>query len=319
MPQERDPQPGDPLIVAIDGGGTRTRAWLASIGIPNTNTNTDAEPFRVLGKGQTRGSNAGSVGVGPSSSAITEALRGAFIDAGLRERRVQACVAAIAGTSDEPVRAALERSLSDARIAERLTVTDDVSPVLLAGLDELGRRSIEPVYPVVVLASGTGSIARGFGADGERCRAGGLGPAAGDPGSGYAIGRAVLDAGLESLDASATKHNDNTQAEPASVARFARVAIDRYADHRACQSLVDRAADDLAALVAQATGQLTHDTRGPITLVTTGGVLTGSRVVCDLVLSRLDRAGCRVAHHVAVPDPVRGALHMAARAAADLG
>jgi N-acetylglucosamine kinase-like BadF-type ATPase len=54
--------------------------------------------------------------------------------------------------------------------------------------------------PGVVIISGTGSIAIGLNARGEKARSGGWGPTLGDEGSGYDIGRRALGAAMAAYD-----------------------------------------------------------------------------------------------------------------------
>lgn len=98
-------------------------------------------------------------------------------------RRVAALVVASRGLWTPAERRTLARALRG--LAARVLVISDAQAALLGAL---GRK------PGVLLLSGTGSIVVGRNARGRWARAGGLGPALGDEGSGFWLGREWLRA-----------------------------------------------------------------------------------------------------------------------------
>jgi len=98
-------------------------------------------------------------------------------------RRVAALVVASRGLWTPAERRTLARALRG--LAARVFVISDAQAALLGAL---GRK------PGVLLLSGTGSIVVGRNARGRWARAGGLGPALGDEGSGFWLGREWLRA-----------------------------------------------------------------------------------------------------------------------------
>ena len=98
-------------------------------------------------------------------------------------RRVAALVVASRGLWTPAERRTLARALHG--LAARVLVISDAQAALLGAL---GRK------PGVLLLSGTGSIVVGRNARGRWARAGGLGPALGDEGSGFWLGREWLRA-----------------------------------------------------------------------------------------------------------------------------
>jgi len=100
-------------------------------------------------------------------------------------RRVAALVVASRGLWTPAERRILARALRG--LAARVRVISDAQAALLGAL---GTR------PGVLLLSGTGSIVVGRDARGRWARAGGLGPALGDEGSGFWIGREWLRASV---------------------------------------------------------------------------------------------------------------------------
>jgi N-acetylglucosamine kinase-like BadF-type ATPase len=181
----------DRILLGIDGGGTKTRCLVAS-----------AEG-RILGEGISGPSNYQAVGQERASAAIKESVELALAAAGFSAPavlagaagapRIAAVCAGLAGVGrpeDQPVAQAMCSFLGDVPL---LAVSD--ARIALAGALEGG--------PGVTLIAGTGSIALGLKADGEMVRAGGWGWVLGDEGSGFAIGKAALQAALGANDGSA--------------------------------------------------------------------------------------------------------------------
>lgn len=111
----------------------------------------------------------------PSGPPLASTLKSLWKKHGLEPRRL---VVGAKGVWKKTPRLEMARSLKG--LAERVVVLSDVE---LAYLSVLGHR------PGVLLLAGTGSIALARDRDGRWHRAGGLGPAKGDEGSGYWIGR----------------------------------------------------------------------------------------------------------------------------------
>lgn len=171
----------EPLILAVDGGQTGTRALLASA------------DGRVVGRG-----DAGPIrhlfgeGGAEAQAAIAAAVRGAYRDAVLEPGEVAAAVCGI--TSIRPGRpevAKVEAALRSVVSPQRVEVLPDYVTNLLGA----SRGS-----PGVVVVAGGGSIAYGRTADGREATAGGDGYLLGDEGSGYDIGRSALRAVLRAAD-----------------------------------------------------------------------------------------------------------------------
>lgn len=308
MGQERANKDAVPLVIGVDGGGTKTVALLAKV----LNRQAVPHPYQVIGQGAAGPSNPSRLGVEPAARAIRQAIGLAFAHAGVPPSPVQRLAAGIAGTGAPQIRQELEDVLINSGLAHEVMVFDDVSPVLHAALAELRDRHIEPAYPVVVLASGTGSMAWGITAAGRTARAGGLGAESGDLGSGYAIGR---DALLAHLDLPAVRDFDpsdtRSTADATKVAALARFVIESSDRLPEARAILGRAAQDLADLVGSVLDQLSADPALPITLVTTGSVLCRGHAVKDAVAARLHARGLIAEPSIAIAEPVRGVLLLA--------
>jgi N-acetylglucosamine kinase-like BadF-type ATPase len=175
-------------ILAIEGGGTHTRAWLAA---------GDALAPRVLAAGSAGPSNFHSVG-DPALRAVLAALVGqvAATRGAHRGHRPSLMVLGMAGadsTADrQRVLAAARRACPD---TPALVVTDAQAALEGASGGHGG----------VLLIAGTGSIAYGSLPGIGEARAGGWGPAIGDEGSGYCLGRELLRHAATVLDGRARR------------------------------------------------------------------------------------------------------------------
>lgn len=179
------------FLLGIDGGGTNTRCLIADL------------DGKLLGEGRSGPSNYQSVGRERAAAHLQAAVEGALSAVGLTlaelgrddagRPRLAAVCAGLAGVGrpeDQPVARAMLAFLGDVPL---ITVSD--ARIAAAGALEGG--------PGVNLIAGTGSIAFGIRPDGQVVRAGGWGWILGDEGSGFAVGRAAIQAALAAQDGSA--------------------------------------------------------------------------------------------------------------------
>jgi N-acetylglucosamine kinase-like BadF-type ATPase len=197
------------ILLGIDAGGSHTDAVA-----------TD-EALVVLGRAQGAPGWAGD----PAAAAN---IRATALDA-LDGRTADRVVIGAAGAGDRTRARALREALAD--LAPDVQVTTDVAIALTAAFGD---------GPGIVVLAGTGSVAAARLADGDTAQAGGLGPASGDPGSGYALGHAALGAGL------VTGFGTDRAAIASLAEPVCRLALGGNA---LAARLVDETARDLAALV----------------------------------------------------------------------
>jgi N-acetylglucosamine kinase-like BadF-type ATPase len=191
-----------PLVLGIDGGGTKTVAWLAlhkpevqaKVGpdqqvesIPSLAVQTG----RVLGRGIAGPGNPRAAGFDVAQANIDAAIEQAFADARLPRQAVVAANFGLAGCgrADEQQRI---KSWAEGRdIAQAIQVTGDAEPLLAAA---------SPENWGIALICGTGSLAWGRNQRGQTARCGGWGYLIGDDGSAYAIAVAGLRAAVRAAD-----------------------------------------------------------------------------------------------------------------------
>lgn len=160
-----------PLIVGVDGGGTRTRVLLCDA--------TGAELARVEGSATALGSVTEQIAADIVRALVHEALS----IAGYPDTRPSVCVAGVAGAGQERAAQALWAALAQRRIADDIAVHSDAA---VAMDDAFGDSA------GVLLIAGTGSVAFSRSPDGRIERCGGWGPNLGDEGSATWLGKRAL-------------------------------------------------------------------------------------------------------------------------------
>lgn len=183
------------IVAGADVGGTKSTSviWLDGIEVARrTGAGAALRPGRALA----------------SAANIATLVREALTTAG--HLRADVLVVGAAGAGREPEASDLRRAIKSEDVAERVIVMTDI---------QLALESAYPDGPGIVLAAGTGSIAVARTADGTIERAGGYGWQMGDEGSGYAIGREVLQAVGRARDARGADTSLTALAQAASRAK----------------------------------------------------------------------------------------------------
>lgn len=160
-----------PLLVGVDGGGSRTRVVLADAA-GNTLARVEGAASALL---------PGQEGV---AADIIKALIGEVLAMVERtEIRPAVCVVGVAGAGQERAAQALWSALASRRVADDVSVQADAT---IAMDDAFGDSA------GVLLIAGTGSVAYSRAPDGRIERCGGWGPNIGDEGSAAWLGRRAL-------------------------------------------------------------------------------------------------------------------------------
>lgn len=161
-------------LLGIDGGGSKTLAWLARL--ENSTETCAIEEEHVLGKGLSGPSNPQVVGFQNAINAVEEAVALAWESTGAPQRPVSVLAAALAGCGRAEDQARFRFLAHRARLANEAIVVGDAEAALAAGApDRVG----------VAVIAGTGSMVWGRQEDGKTARSGGWGYLFGDEGSGY--------------------------------------------------------------------------------------------------------------------------------------
>lgn len=335
---EGTPAGPESLLVAVDGGGSRTRLWLLD------------PDGRLLGRGEGGSSNLTAAGVEAAARAVAQAARqaglrmrdpgGDLVDAprtgpraggGGPERRdgpVVVVALALAGADREPEGRQMRARMEELFPGARVVLVHDGVGALLAGT--LGA-------PGLLLLAGTGSLALALGPDGQEVRAGGWGYLLGDEGSGYWIGREAIRVALRAHDGrepatlltrlveeAAGIHSPPEVVGPihrgerdrAWIAGLARGVL-RAADSgdEAARRILDQAARELALLVRAVLDRASFlEGVDPVPVVAAGGLFRLGVAWRNRVEAALGREAPRARLIAEVREPVVGAAYLALEA-----
>ncbi len=175
--------PGTSLIVAVDGGGSKTDAVLASLG--------PAGALQILGRGRSGPSNLRLAGKDRALRHLEQAISMALNEAGFSGAVIDLGVFALAGSGFGDVRSELKLWAERFGSFKRIEIIHDAEPVLHAATS---------TGQGVALIAGTGSVAMALDPGGRKRVFGGWGHWFGDQGSGYDLGRKALAVASEIQD-----------------------------------------------------------------------------------------------------------------------
>jgi N-acetylglucosamine kinase-like BadF-type ATPase len=303
------------LVIGVDGGGTKTVAWLAPL--------VDDEVDRVLGRGLAGPGNPQAAGFAAAQANLEEAIARAFADAGLARSTVRSACFGLAGAGRGEEQSQIAAWARQQGIAPLVRVSGDAEPILAAA---------SPENRGIVLICGTGSLAWGRSESGETGRTGGWGYLIGDEGSGYAIALAGLRLAVRSADGRepATQLLDRFLALLGAAApedligrvyspqmtreRIASLAVAVFAaaaehDELALRVIGD-AAIDLATMVAVLARRLKFK-EGDYPLAVAGSAILNAPALQAAMLKGLKSREASPESIVPVAEPVRGAVVLA--------
>jgi N-acetylglucosamine kinase-like BadF-type ATPase len=302
-------------FLGIDGGATRTTAWLAD------------EDGKVLARVEAGPSNPLKVGFRAAQHEIRNATREALRQAALPKanRRqgnsaiLEFVCAGIAGIDRRAVHRPLFDWMRRHISARHHLLTSDAGIALAAAVGD---------SPGIIVIAGTGSIALARDERGRLLRAGGWGIPFDDLGSGYDLGRRAVTVALQAFDGRGPRTrltericrvldlSDITEVvpknlEPQEIAALFPQVIEaaRHGDPVACD-LCDDAARDLAKL-AVALLERVGWARRSVPVVCTGGVFRSSSLVRRAFARQLRRFAPKARVELLDRPPVEGALWLA--------
>jgi len=172
-----------PLVLGVDGGGTKTLAWVAQV---------DDQGFaHVLGQAFSGSSNQVAVGVEPALDNLANAIEKACEHANISSNDIAAGVLAMAGSGNAEARQTILDFVFQRFQISKVQVIHDGQAVLKAGTPEGWG---------IALIAGTGAVAYGKNQQGETVVVGGWGYWFGDEGSAYWLGQAALRAISQAAD-----------------------------------------------------------------------------------------------------------------------
>jgi N-acetylglucosamine kinase-like BadF-type ATPase len=165
------------FYVGLDSGGTKTECWLG-------------DEQRVLARAMCGTAKLTRVGQEVATARMRSLLKEVSAQAGVGlDRLTRSCVG-VAGFSIVEVREWAARTVGELASGE----------VLVVGDDEIALDAAFQGGSGILLIGGTGSAVVGRCGDGTKFTAGGWGPAIGDEGSGYWIGKEAVRRAFTELD-----------------------------------------------------------------------------------------------------------------------
>ena len=302
-------------FLGIDGGGTRTAAWLA-----------DGEG-KLLARAESGPSNPLKVGVRAAEREILKAFRTCLREAGfppaaaraVRPPMLRAVCAGIAGVDRPTVQRPLLAWMRWHIPARHHLLTSDAAIALAAAVRDA---------PSIIVIAGTGSIAFARDDQGSVLRAGGWGVPFDDHGSGYDLGRKGVSAALEAFDGRGPhtllmdricRHLDlgditevvSQQLEQPQIAALFPLVMEAAREgDLVARHLCDDAARDLAKLAAALLKRAGWTDRAT-PVVTTGGVFRSSNLIRRAFARHLHRFAPQARVELLERPPVEGALWLA--------
>jgi N-acetylglucosamine kinase-like BadF-type ATPase len=302
-----------PVLVGVDGGGTKTIALLSDL------------EGRVLGRGIGGPSNYQVVGMRVAGDSINRAIRAAFADAGAEQCPPRAICLGLAGV-DRPDDYGVIQAWAEEYMPHTPTViVNDAMLVLAAGTPEDWG---------IAMISGTGSIVYGRTRDGQMMRSGGWGYLLGDEGSGFAIGMAALRAVARADDGRAPQTAlTRLILDHWSVATPQDLISHVYLEHvptqeiAALAAVVEAAASEGDAIALGIVREAGHELalavnavarrlrmQGPIPCAQAGSVIVKGLLLRQMFLTSATSLGLQLDPVTPVPEPVHGALRLAGKA-----
>jgi glucosamine kinase len=301
-----------PIVIGIDGGGSKTHAIVAD--------ESGAEISSVEGPG----SAVRHGEIDQSAEVISALVADALASAGMSHVVPKVVCVGVAGGGQEHLRQALWQSLASRELAEDVVVHADAT---IAMDDAFGEG------PGILLISGTGSVAFGRSPAGATARCGGWGPYFADEGSGHWIGRRALSVVAAAADGrepetaltgamlTACEVDDvrglvgwAAVATPALYATLAPavIGVAEAGDLRA-NAILSMAVEELVLHVRALARQLFVDERAATPVALAGGLLRPRTTLRKRVEHRLKSAvpGAQVRAEPVIP--ARGAVRSALR------
>jgi glucosamine kinase len=301
-----------PLVVGVDGGGTKTRVLLADL---DGRALARVEgPATALRPGEERA----------SAEIIAALVRDALERIDRAESRPSTIVVGVAGGGQERAAQALWQALASSRLADDVNVVSDAEIALDDAFGDTAG---------VLLVCGTGSVAFSRAPDGRLERCGGWGPNMGDEGSGAWIGRRALSvitaaqdgrepdtaltgAVLTALEAESLEALIPWAAEasPADYATLAPIVaqVASQGDLRA-NALISLAVEELVLHVRTLARRCFTDERAAVPVACAGGLLGRGSLMRKRIEQRLKTAVPGAMLRTDDVDAARGAVRRARR------
>jgi N-acetylglucosamine kinase-like BadF-type ATPase len=275
------------IVAGCDGGGTKCAVRVAVL-------ENDTTVCEAVG-------NAGPANVATNSELAIENIRLATVRAltatGLdldSKWTIEHMVVALAGASKCVSSKALESRMLRELPIRRVSIIPDAS-ILFSAAELTG--------PAVATIIGTGSIAWARDNNAVITRAGGLGPIAGDEGSGYWIGSQAIATKILDLD--------NATEDYEAIALLAPQVFSAAARDPSARKIIQQSAAHIADILVDATELIETSAECRLSWVSAGGVAMHQPAWLETIHHICDQRGLFLSQPIPIAEPVLGALRMA--------
>jgi N-acetylglucosamine kinase-like BadF-type ATPase len=299
------------LLLAVDGGGSKTLALIASF--------AENGDIHVLGRGHGGPSNLMLAGKEQSLASLDQAIDEALADTDRSGQNLDCAVLALAGSTSPDVQRDVSDWAQQRRLSPHMEIVHDADPVLASGTENGWG---------VALIVGTGSVAVGLDATGNSVTKGGWGHWFGDKGSGFYLGYKALAAVAEASDdigpetilselvmerlgttdprsiLEEVSAGGDTRREVAALAPVVMSAAEQQ-DSVAIRIIIS-AVTEAVKLVAAVTRTLEFDS--PYPLAVAGGVVCNSELFQRELMNQLGKLEPAPGNVKMVDEPVMGCL-----------
>ena len=322
-------------VLAVDGGGSKTIAWIANVVSSNEPSLFQID---VVGRGASGPSNPRSVGFESAFANLNCAVDQAIQQSSATATSIAVACLSLAGVGRAEEQSRMKAWADERELANLTIVVNDVEPLRLAAMFERQKDLQLPADPSnweqsVTLVVGTGSIACGQNGVSNSTRAGGWGYLLGDQGSGFAMGLAGLRSVCESHDRGDAMTPFQTSLldylhlnEPTELVGFLykipipRVEVAELSEIVMAHADIDPVArqirnesvESMASLISTTIQRLGLANES-YSLAISGGILTNHPFMVDQLLSALQHQ--HLSPHIwqLVQQPIHGPLWMAAQ------
>jgi glucosamine kinase len=312
-----NPMSRKPLVLGIDGGGTKT---IGLVGDMSAN---------ILARREVGATNPNVVGFDSAAQNIHKLILQCSADVGCSPAELRSVVLALAGAGQESTRKRLKEAVGGLFASDKTAAGSSKS--LPIGVETDARAALEGAFdggPGVVIIAGTGSIVIGKTQHGDILTVGGWGRTLGDEGSGYHIGREALRAVTLQYD----RRGDATKLRDIFGERFqwksrediiTAVYQEKFDLSKLAPVVMEVAADnDIVAqkLLQHAALQLAEQARGivmqmgilrKVGLVMSGGLIDHETVYSNTLHMKLMKLFPQVDIRPALHPPAHGAVLLA--------
>lgn len=302
------------LVLGVDGGGTKTLAWLARCA-------TDGSP-QVIGIGTSGSSNQVAVGYPKALDELASAVYAACENGKTSTGEINAAAFALAGSGNTEARDKISEFVGSRFKIQNFDIVHDGQAVLAAGTtDGWG----------IALIAGTGSVAFGRTPNGDTKVVGGWGYWFGDEGSAFWLGQQALRAVALSADGRGpetqltelvgARLGISSEREILTeiakrgdvrleIANLANVVCDATASgDESANSILNQAVQYWLDHIISLAGRLSLEEPLPIALA--GGVLCGSELARSRLSKQLAERRISTSQVQVVNEPVAGCVKLA--------